>query len=125
VRQKREELGIPNAAGNRWRDDEIALLGTLPDREVARRLGRSLQSVTRKRIKLGIANRIDGRKGDRSVSARRNTSNDGVQSGSSLLLRAAQQPDQSVRAERRERRRYYVKPQPWNTICFWYPVRPY
>jgi hypothetical protein len=63
VCQKREELGIPNAAGNRWRADEIAQLGTLPDREVARRLGRSLQSVTQKRIRLRIRNRFDGRKG--------------------------------------------------------------
>jgi hypothetical protein len=59
VRQKREELGIPNLAANRWRY-EVALLGTLPDREVARRLGRSLQSVTQKRIKLGIANSFEG-----------------------------------------------------------------
>jgi hypothetical protein len=45
VRQKREELGIPNPAGNRWAAEHIALLGTMPDREVARRLGRSLSSV--------------------------------------------------------------------------------
>ena len=62
VRQKREELGIPNPAGNRWRDRDIALLGTLPDREVARRMGRSLQSVTQKRIKLGIPNPFDARR---------------------------------------------------------------
>jgi hypothetical protein len=62
VRQKREELGIPNPAGNRWRGDEIALLGTLPDCELARRLGRSVQSVTQKRIKLGIVNPFDARK---------------------------------------------------------------
>jgi hypothetical protein len=66
VRQKREELGIPNPAGSRWRAQEIALLGTLPDRKVARRLGRSLQSVTQKRIKRGIANSFDGRKGNKS-----------------------------------------------------------
>ena len=62
VRQKREELGIPNPAGNRWTAEGIALLGMLPDREVARRLGRSLQSVTQKRIKLGIGNPFDGRR---------------------------------------------------------------
>ena len=56
VRQKREEMGIPNLAGNRWSAEAIALLGTMPDREVARRLCRSLQSVTQKRIKLRIAN---------------------------------------------------------------------
>jgi hypothetical protein len=65
VRQKREELGIPNPACNSWRPEEVALLGTLPDREVSRRLGRSLQSVTQKRIKLGISNPFDGRKGGR------------------------------------------------------------
>lgn len=66
VRQKREELGIPNPAGNRWTADGVALLGTLPDREVAPRLGRSLSSVTQKRIKLGIANPFDGRQGNRA-----------------------------------------------------------
>ena len=62
VRQKREELGIRNPAGNRWLAEEIALLGALPDREVARRLGRSLQSVTQKRIKLRIGNSLDNRR---------------------------------------------------------------
>jgi hypothetical protein len=66
VRQKREELGIPNPAGNRWREEELALQGTLPDREVARRLGRSAQSVTQKRIKLGLPNPFDGRRRTRS-----------------------------------------------------------
>jgi hypothetical protein len=62
VRQKRQELGVPNAAGNRWRPDEVAPLGTLPDAEVAWRLGRSLHSVTQKSIKLGIINPFDGRR---------------------------------------------------------------
>jgi hypothetical protein len=39
----------------------LALPGTLPDREVARPLGRSLQAVTQKRIKPGIANPLDRR----------------------------------------------------------------
>jgi hypothetical protein len=55
-------LGLRNPVGNRWRPEEIALLGTLPDQEVARLLGRSLQSVTQKRIKLGVANPFDGRR---------------------------------------------------------------
>jgi hypothetical protein len=38
----------------------------MPDREVARCLRRSLQSVTQKRIKLGIANPFDGRKGGKA-----------------------------------------------------------
>ena len=66
VRQKREELGLPNPGATRWRHEDIALLGALPDREVARRLGRSPQAVTQKRIKLGIANPLDGRTRDRS-----------------------------------------------------------
>jgi len=44
------------------REEEVALLGTLPDREVAQRLGRSLHSVTQKRIKLGIPNPLGGRR---------------------------------------------------------------
>jgi len=32
VRQKREELGIPNPASNRWTAEAIALLGTMTDR---------------------------------------------------------------------------------------------
>jgi hypothetical protein len=66
VRQKREELGVPNPAGNRWTAAGIASLGTLPDREVARRLGRPLHSITQKRVKLGIANPSDGRRRDGS-----------------------------------------------------------
>jgi hypothetical protein len=62
VRQKREDLGIPNRAGNRWPAEHVALPGTLPDQDVARRLGRSLQPVTQKRCQLGIANPFDGRR---------------------------------------------------------------
>jgi hypothetical protein len=66
----RERLGIPNPAGNRWTAEGPALLGTLPDREVARRLGRSLSSVTQKRCQLGIPNPFDERRrGGSSASA--------------------------------------------------------
>jgi hypothetical protein len=51
-------LGSP---GPRWAAWEIALLGTVPDREVARRTGRSVDGVRRQRTKLGIANQHDGR----------------------------------------------------------------
>ncbi len=54
VRQKREELGIPNPTSWRWTAEELAFLGTIPDAEVARMLGRSEHSVTQKRWKLGI-----------------------------------------------------------------------
>jgi hypothetical protein len=62
VRQKREELGIPNPTTTHWNAEGIALLGTLPDAEVAQRLGRSVASVTRKRCKLGIPTAFDGRR---------------------------------------------------------------
>lgn len=39
----------------RWTDYEIAWLGTLPDPDVAVRLGRTLKSVQRKRTELSIA----------------------------------------------------------------------
>jgi hypothetical protein len=63
VRQKREELGIPNPEGGRpgWAADELALLGTLPDAEVARRTGRTEGAVTSKRCKLGIPTADDRR----------------------------------------------------------------
>jgi hypothetical protein len=61
VRQKREELGLPNPAAGRWAAEEVALLGTLADEEVARGLGRSLRSVIRIRRKLGIPRPSHGR----------------------------------------------------------------
>jgi hypothetical protein len=48
--------------GPLWRAGEIALLGTIPDREVARRTGRSVAGVRKKRWKLGIANPHGGRR---------------------------------------------------------------
>jgi hypothetical protein len=48
-------MGIPGAQPyRRWHPDEIELLGASPDREVARRLGRTVYSVKRKRWALGI-----------------------------------------------------------------------
>jgi hypothetical protein len=61
VRQKREELGIPNPAAGRWAAEEIALLGTRADEEVARGLGRSPRPVIRMRRKLGIPHPSNGR----------------------------------------------------------------
>ena len=54
--------------GPLWRAWEVALLDTVPDREVARRTGRSVAGVRRKRTKLGIANPYDRR---RTNAARR------------------------------------------------------
>jgi hypothetical protein len=64
VRQKREELGIPNPEGGRlgWAADELALLGKLPDGEVARRTGGTEGAVTSKRTKHGIPTPDDRRR---------------------------------------------------------------
>jgi hypothetical protein len=61
-RQVKARLGLAKHLvldhnGPLWRAWEVALLGTVPDREVARRMGRSVAGVRRKRTKLGIANR--------------------------------------------------------------------
>jgi hypothetical protein len=52
-------LGSPEL---RWAAWENTLLGTVPDREVARRTGRSVVSVRKKRWMLGIANPHDERR---------------------------------------------------------------
>jgi len=50
IRRLREQLGItPPAASRRWQAAEIALLGTAPDAEVARQLGRSVAAVESRR----------------------------------------------------------------------------
>jgi hypothetical protein len=48
--------------GRGWAKAELGLLGTAPDAEVARRIGRSYEAVRQKRCQLGIANPFDGRK---------------------------------------------------------------
>jgi hypothetical protein len=62
VRQKREELGIPNPSGHGWTEEELALLGTAPDAEVAAEIGRTKGAVTLKRCKLGIPTYCDRRR---------------------------------------------------------------
>jgi hypothetical protein len=57
ARQKRIELGIPSAATTaqfQWKPEHEALLGKMPDSEVARRLGVSSSIVKGKRQRLGI-----------------------------------------------------------------------
>jgi len=51
VRVKRQALGIPfhNPRYEIWRPEELALLGTMPDEEVASRTGHSVPSVRRAR----------------------------------------------------------------------------
>jgi hypothetical protein len=64
--EEREEQARRNAAlglaWSRWTADDLALLGKLPDQEVARRTGRSKSAVRQQRCFLGIANRFDGRR---------------------------------------------------------------
>ena len=67
VRQKREELGIPNPASKRWAAEEIALRSTLPDEAVGRQIGRSRSAVTVKRIELGIPLTCDRRRKENRV----------------------------------------------------------
>jgi hypothetical protein len=43
-----------HARGRPWTDQELVLLGTEPDEVVARRVGRSVGAVQRKRVYLGI-----------------------------------------------------------------------
>jgi hypothetical protein len=55
LRLKRKKLGIPNLIGRgEWKAEELALLGTLPDREVSRRTARTLSAIAQKRFALGI-----------------------------------------------------------------------
>jgi hypothetical protein len=67
LRTRKERGARP---GNRWGDDswkqeELALLGTLPDDEVAARIGRTTNAVRVKRTKLRIPTARDGRRARR------------------------------------------------------------
>jgi hypothetical protein len=63
VAYKRHQLGIPpanpppheKATGHRWRPEELALLGKISDSELARFVGLTPSSISRKRQRLGIA----------------------------------------------------------------------
>jgi hypothetical protein len=63
--QTRKERGCPPPTGRStedgWKPEEIALLGTIPDEELARQLGRSLNSVSLKRRRPKIPNPRDRR----------------------------------------------------------------
>src|SRR5205823_10776233 len=62
VRQRRSDLGIAAWAGERraplWNETEIEMLGTRPDHEAAKLLGRSVTSVKVRRQRLGIVQRF-------------------------------------------------------------------
>jgi hypothetical protein len=60
--------------GPRWTPAEVALLGTLPDEELAAQIGKTPVAVSLKRRRLGIANPCDRRRrpgaaGRRAASA--------------------------------------------------------
>jgi hypothetical protein len=52
----------PPAAGRPWTPDELALLGTLPDADVALRIDRTVGAVRWMRSRLGIATAVDRRR---------------------------------------------------------------
>jgi hypothetical protein len=67
LRQVNARLGLAKHLvlgyhGPRWAAWELALLGTVPDREVAWRTGRSVDGVRQKRMRVGIANPHEGRR---------------------------------------------------------------
>jgi hypothetical protein len=47
-----------------WMPDQLALLGKLPDAELAARIGRTANAVRIKRTELGIASALDRRRGE-------------------------------------------------------------
>jgi hypothetical protein len=57
-----EQYLVPGYHGPRWTDEELALLGKLPDDAVARRTGRPAGAVRQKREALGIPNPADERR---------------------------------------------------------------
>ena len=59
VQTRRQQGYLPpdRWAEDGWKPEEVALLGTLPDEEVARRLGCSISAVSQKRRRQGILNR--------------------------------------------------------------------
>jgi hypothetical protein len=59
VGERRLKLGIPRCGihdppANAWEPEEVKLLGTAPDAEIARRIGRSAGAVKIHRRLLGI-----------------------------------------------------------------------
>ena len=63
MQAKRHELGKakPDARLRRWTPEEDQLLGTMPDADVAAKTGQDIQSVRKRRGRLGIPNRYPQR----------------------------------------------------------------
>ena len=58
----RQYLWNGSDPGKRWTAAERALLGTLPDEDLAGKLGRAANAVRIKRTRLGIASACDRRR---------------------------------------------------------------
>jgi len=56
--------------GPLWTEEQLALLGTLSDRKVAKKIGRSVNGVRIMRQRLGIPNAFDGRRRDSNTTGR-------------------------------------------------------
>jgi hypothetical protein len=55
VRRRSLGKGPELSAGKAWTPEQTALLGTMPDQEVAARTGHPVRSVKTKRLRLGIS----------------------------------------------------------------------
>ena len=62
MRVKRAKLGIANPPGPGWTPEELESLGTMPDAEVAARIGWTEGAVTLRRCRLGIPTFRDQRR---------------------------------------------------------------
>jgi hypothetical protein len=61
LRANLAQYGVPGGGRRLWSTADKALLGVLPDDEIAKRTGRTVEGVRVKRQKLGIANPADRR----------------------------------------------------------------
>src|SRR5262249_20618366 len=62
IRLNLVRFAVPGGGRKLWTAADVALLGKLPDDQVARRVGRTVEGVRVKRAKLGIPTARDRRK---------------------------------------------------------------
>jgi hypothetical protein len=67
ARQRNRERGLwknlrPGYQGEWWTAEQLALLGTAPDVEIAQRIGRTARAVRIMRCRRGIATALDRRR---------------------------------------------------------------
>jgi hypothetical protein len=73
MRQTRKRLGLrppPHPGGRPWTEAELALLGTLPDAELATQLGRTERAVVVMRLRRGIPSPEDRRRREHQEDGR-------------------------------------------------------